>query len=88
VSENEVLRLFGPIRKKQEDGENCIIYSSSNTVRVTKSRWMRCGEQTAQMGQMRNACKILTGNPQEKRPLGIATHGWDITMDLREIGKA
>jgi hypothetical protein len=33
------------------------------------------------MGKMRNACKILVGKPEGKRPLGRP-----IRIDLREIG--
>jgi hypothetical protein len=36
----------------------------------------------------RNACRILVGNPEGKRPLGRPRHRWvdNIKMDLREIG--
>jgi hypothetical protein len=36
---------------------------------------------------MRNAYKILVGNPERKRPLGRHRYRWDdnIRMDLREI---
>jgi hypothetical protein len=38
------------------------------------------------MGEMRNAYKILVGKPEERRPHGRSTHGWedDIKMSLRE----
>jgi hypothetical protein len=37
---------------------------------------------------MRNACKILVGKPEGKRPLGRPRHRWkgNIKMDLWEIG--
>jgi hypothetical protein len=40
------------------------------------------------MGEKRNACGILVGKPEGKRPLGTARHRWvdNIKMDLREIG--
>jgi hypothetical protein len=40
------------------------------------------------MGEKRNACRILVGNPEGKRPLGRPTRRWvdNIKMDLREIG--
>jgi hypothetical protein len=43
---------------------------------------------SAQMGEKRNAYRILVGNPEEKRPLGRPRHRWvdNIKMDLREIG--
>jgi hypothetical protein len=39
-------------------------------------------------GEKRNACKILVGKPEEKRPLGRSTRRWvdNIKMDVREIG--
>jgi hypothetical protein len=41
------------------------------------------------MGEKRNACRILVGKPEEKRPLGRARRKWvdNIKMDLREIGR-
>jgi hypothetical protein len=40
------------------------------------------------MGEKRNACRILVGNPEGKRPLGKPRRRWvdNINMDLREIG--
>jgi hypothetical protein len=40
------------------------------------------------MGEKRNACRILLGKPEGKRPLGRPTRRWvdNIKMDLREIG--
>jgi hypothetical protein len=37
---------------------------------------------------MRNACRILLGKPEEKRPLGRPRCRWvdNIKMDLREMG--
>jgi hypothetical protein len=39
-------------------------------------------------GEMRNACKILFGKPEDRRPLGRPRRKWEdnINMDLREIG--
>jgi hypothetical protein len=39
------------------------------------------------MGEMRNACNILVGKPEGKRPLGRPRHRWEnnIRLDLREI---
>jgi hypothetical protein len=39
------------------------------------------------MGKRRNACRILVGNPEGKRPLGRPRHRWvdNIKMNLREI---
>jgi hypothetical protein len=40
------------------------------------------------MGAKRNACRILVGKPEKKRPLGRPRLRWEdnIIMDLREIG--
>jgi hypothetical protein len=40
------------------------------------------------MGENRNACRILVGKPEGKRPLGRPRHRWmyNIKIDLREIG--
>jgi hypothetical protein len=40
------------------------------------------------MGEKRNACRILVGKPEGKRPLGKPRRRWvdDIKMDLRERG--
>jgi hypothetical protein len=40
------------------------------------------------MGEKRNACRILVGKPERKRPLGRPRRRWvdNIKMDLREIG--
>jgi hypothetical protein len=40
------------------------------------------------MGEKMNACKILVGKPEGKRPPGRPRRKWvdNIKMDLREIG--
>jgi hypothetical protein len=40
------------------------------------------------MGETRNACRILVGKPEGKRPQGRPRRRWvdNIRMDLREIG--
>jgi hypothetical protein len=40
------------------------------------------------MGETRNTCRVLVGNPEEKRPLGRPRSRWvdSIKMDHREVG--
>jgi hypothetical protein len=40
------------------------------------------------MGEKRNACRILVGKPEVKRPLGRPRRRWEDNnkVDLREIG--
>jgi hypothetical protein len=95
VFENRVLRrTFGP--KSEEDGswrklhndEFHSLYSSSNIVRVIKSRRMRWTEHVARMGDGRGVYRVLVGRPEVKRPLERPRRSWEdkIKMDLREIG--
>jgi hypothetical protein len=39
-------------------------------------------------GEQRNACRIMVGKPEGKRPLGRPRRRWvdNIKMDLREMG--
>jgi hypothetical protein len=39
------------------------------------------------MGERRDACRVLVGKPEGKRPFGRPRHRWeDILMDLQEVG--
>jgi hypothetical protein len=40
------------------------------------------------MGEKRNACNLLVGKPEGKRPLGRSRRRWvdNIRMDLGEVG--
>jgi hypothetical protein len=55
---------------------------------MIKSRRMRWAGHVAQMTAKRNACRILVGKAEGKRPLGRPGHRWvdNIKMDLRDIG--
>jgi hypothetical protein len=96
VFENKVLRrIFGPKRdevtgrwRTLHNEELRDLYSSSSTIRIIKSRRMRWAEYVAQMGDKRNAYRLLMGKPEGKRPLGRPRRRWvdNIKMDLLEIG--
>jgi hypothetical protein len=64
------------------------LYSSPNIIRQIKSRRMRWAGHVARMGEERNVCRVLMGNPKGKRPLGRTRRRWEdgIKMDLRETG--
>jgi hypothetical protein len=94
--ENKVLRrIFGQKRdevigdwRKLHNEELHDLYSSPSIIRMTKStrmRWARC---VAQIGEERNACRILMGKPEGKRLLGRPRLRWvsNIQMYLREVG--
>jgi hypothetical protein len=55
---------------------------------MIKSRRMRWAGHVTQMEEKRNACRVLVGKPEQKRPLGRCRHRWEnnIKMDLTEIG--
>jgi hypothetical protein len=53
---------------------------------MVKSKRMRLTMHVECMEEMRNACKILVGNPEGKTSLGRPRCRWGITTDLREIG--
>jgi hypothetical protein len=64
------------------------LYSSQSTIRMIKSRRMRWAGHVTQMGEKRNAYRILLRQPEGKRPPGRPRRRWmdNIKMDLREIG--
>ena len=91
VFENMVLRIFGPRRdevtgewRRLNNEELNDLYSSLNTVRVTKSRRMRWAGHVARMGVEREAYRVLVGKPEGKRKLGRPRCRWvgNIRMDL------
>jgi hypothetical protein len=57
-------------------------------IRIIKSRKMTWAGHVARMGEKRNACRILLGKPEGKRPLRRPRRRWvdNIKMDLTEIG--
>jgi hypothetical protein len=52
---------------------------------MIKSRKMRWAGHVARMKEKRNACRLLVGKPEGKRPLGRPRRRWEdnIKMDLR-----
>jgi hypothetical protein len=45
-------------------------YTSTNVIRMIKSRRMRWIRHVARLVDKKNACRILVGKPDGKRPLG------------------
>jgi len=95
VSENRVLRIFGPNRdevtrkwRKLHNEELNYLYSSPNTVRVMKSRRMRWVGYIVGMGEWRGVYRVLLEKPEGKRPLGRPRRRWEdyVKMDLQEVG--
>ena len=75
--ENRVLRIFGPRRdevteewRKLHNEKPNDLYSSSNNVRVIKSRRMRWVGHVARMGERRDVYRVLVGRPKGKIPFG------------------
>ena len=52
------------------------LYSSTNTVRVIKSRKMRWDGHVARMGEERGVYRVLVGKPEGKRPLERPRRRW------------
>jgi len=94
--ENRVLRrIFEPKRdevtgecRKLHNEELNDLYSSLSTLRVVKSRRMKCAVHVARIGQRRGLDRVLVGKPEGKTPLGRPRRRWEdnIKMDLQEVG--
>jgi hypothetical protein len=94
VFENRVLRrVFGPKRdevtgewRKLNNEDLKDLYSSSNIVRVIKSRRTRWVGNVARMEERNGLYRVLVGKPEGKRPLGRPRHRWeDVKMDLQDV---
>jgi len=87
VFENRVLRkIFGPRRedvtgewRRLHNEELNELYSSSNIVRVIKSRRMRSPGHVVRMGEERGVYRVLVGKPEE------GDHWGDLGVDGRII---
>jgi hypothetical protein len=97
VFEKRVLRrIFGLKRDEVVGGWRKLytqelihnLYSLASIIRMIKKRRMRLAGHVAQLGEKRNASRILVGKPEGKRPLGRQRHSWmnDIKIDLGETG--
>jgi hypothetical protein len=84
--------LFGPKRYEVKEGWRKLhneelhnLYSSPSIIRMIKAMMMRWAGHVAQMGERRNAYRILVGKPEEKRRLGRTRRRWvkNNKMDLR-----
>jgi hypothetical protein len=65
------------------------MYASTKIIRVIILRRMRQVRHVVCIGGMRNACNILVGKSEGKRPLGSPWHKWEynnIRKDPRETG--
>jgi hypothetical protein len=74
--------------RKLHNDELHSLYSSTNIVKVIKSRRMRWAGHVERIEEGRSVYNILVGRPEGKRPLGRPRFMWEnnIKMDLREIG--
>jgi hypothetical protein len=96
VFENRALRrIFGPKRdevtgvwRRLHKKELHAQYSSSNIIRVIKSRRLRWAGHVARMEERRGAYRDLVGKPEGRRPVERPRPKWEdnIKMDLREVG--
>jgi hypothetical protein len=63
------------------------LYFSASIIRIIKSRRLRLAGHVARMGEKKNACRILVGKPERKKPLERPRRRWEdnIKMNLRDI---
>jgi hypothetical protein len=78
-------KVMGDLRKLHEELHN--LHSFPNIIRMMKSRRMRWAKHIAQMGEKRNAYRILVDKPEGKGALRRPRHRRmdNVKMDLREI---
>jgi hypothetical protein len=64
------------------------LYSSPSIIRIIKARRMRWAGHVARMGEKMNACRLLVGKPEGRRPLGRPRRRWvdNIRIYLGEVG--
>jgi len=83
---NFILKLKEELRILRNEELNDL-YSSSNIVRVIKSRRMRWAVYVARMCEERSVYRVLLGNPEGRRSLGRPRRRWvdNIKMDLQAV---
>jgi hypothetical protein len=61
--------------------------TSSNIIRVTKSKRLRWTEHVARVRERRGAYRVLVRKPEGRKPLGRSRRMWkhNIKMDLRKV---
>jgi len=71
--------------RRLRDEEICVLYSSSNSIRVIESRRMRWAGHVACMEDRIGTHRVLGGRLERKRPLGSPRYRWEnnIKMDLQ-----
>jgi len=88
-------RIFGTRRdevtgewRRLHNEELNDLYSSTNIVRVIKSRRICLAGHVARMGEQRGMYRVLLGEPEGRRLLGRPRRRWvdNIRMDLQEVG--
>jgi hypothetical protein len=64
------------------------LYFSPSIIRIIKARKMRWAGHIAQIGEKRNAYRLLVGKPEGRRPLGRPRRKWwdNIRMDVVGVG--
>ena len=79
--------VTGEWRKLQNEEFNDLC-SSTNIVRVIRSRRMRWAGHVRGMGEKRGVYIVLVGKPEGKRPLRRLRRRWEdkIEMDFHEVG--
>jgi hypothetical protein len=95
VFENRVLRrIFGPQRdevigewRRLHNKELYALYSSSDIIRVIKSRRLRWAGHVVRI-RRRGTYRDLVGKSEGRRPLGRPRRRWEdnIKINIREIG--
>jgi hypothetical protein len=62
-----------------------MIFTHRQILYAIKSQRMGWVEHVVHIGVKRNACRILEGKPEGKKPFGIPGHRWEynIKMDIK-----